>query len=133
MKKDTSHYGAVGAETTLEQLTAKGASRRDALRALVAAGLVTVTGGGLLVASPAAQAQGTPKQGGKIRVATQSSSTADTLDPAKGALATDYVRCNMIYSGLTALDSHLGATMALATSLDTQDAKVWVVKLRQGV
>ncbi|MDG0027728.1 ABC transporter substrate-binding protein [Trinickia sp. Y13] len=133
MKKDTSQYGAVGAETTLEQLTAKGASRRDALRALVAAGLVSVTGGGLLVASTAAQAQAKPKQGGKIRVATQSSSTADTLDPAKGALATDYVRCNMIYNGLTELDEHLGAKMALATSFDTQDAKVWVVKLRPGV
>ncbi|TAM54466.1 MAG: ABC transporter substrate-binding protein [Paraburkholderia sp.] len=133
MKKDTSQYGAVGAETTLEQLTAKGASRRDALRALVAAGLVSVTGGGLLVASTAAQAQAKPKQGGKIRVATQSSSTADTLDPAKGSLGTDYVRCNMIYNGLTELDEHLGAKMALATSFDTQDAKVWVVKLRSGV
>ena len=133
MKKDTSQYGAVGAETTLEQLTARGASRRDALRALVAAGLATVTGGGLLVASTAAHAQAKPKQGGKIRVATQSSSTADTLDPAKGALATDYVRCNMIYSGLTALDEHLAATMALAASIDTQDTKVWVVKLRPGV
>ena len=133
MKKDPSQYGAVASETTLEQLTAKGTSRRDALRALVAAGLVSVTGGGLLVASTSARAQGKPKQGGKIRVATQSSSTADTLDPAKGSLATDYVRCNMIYNGLTEFDSHLGAQMALATSFDTTDARVWVVKLRSGV
>lgn len=133
MKKDTSQYGPVASETTLEQLTAKGTSRRDALRALVAAGLVTVTGGGLLVASTAARAQAKPRQGGKIRVATQSSSTADTLDPAKGALATDYVRCNMIYNGLTELDAHLAAQMALASSFDTKDAKVWTVKLRSGV
>jgi len=133
MKKDTSQYGPVASETTLEQLTAKGTSRRDALRALVAAGVVTMTGGGLLVASTAARAQAKPKQGGKIRVATQSSSTADTLDPAKGALATDYVRCNMIYNGLTELDAHLAAQMALASSFDTKDAKVWTVKLRSGV
>ncbi len=74
-----------------------------------------------------------PKQGGKIRVATQSASAADTLDPAKGALGTDYVRANMFYNGLTELDSHLGAKMALAESLETKDATVWIVKLRSGV
>ncbi|MEX3969026.1 ABC transporter substrate-binding protein, partial [Paraburkholderia sp. EG286B] len=58
---------------------------------------------------------------------------ADTLDPAKGALGTDYVRANMFYNGLTELDSHLGAKMALAESLETKDATVWVVKLRSGV
>ncbi|HWT39505.1 MAG TPA: ABC transporter substrate-binding protein, partial [Paraburkholderia sp.] len=90
---------------------------------------------GLLATSSAAlaQQQGKPKQGGKIRVATQSASAADTLDPAKGALGTDYVRANMFYNGLTELDSHLGAKMALAESLDTKDATVWVVKLRSGV
>jgi peptide/nickel transport system substrate-binding protein len=66
-------------------------------------------------------------------VATQSSSSADTLDPAKGALGTDYVRANMFYNGLTELDPHLGAKMALAESLETKDATVWVVKLRSGV
>ncbi len=39
----------------------------------------------------------------------------------------------MFYNGLTELDSHLGAKMALAESLDTKDATVWVVKLRNGV
>ena len=53
---------------------------------------MSLTGAGLLARTGTALAQGTPKQGGKIRVATQSSSAADTLDPAKGALGTDYVR-----------------------------------------
>ena len=39
----------------------------------------------------------------------------------------------MFYNGLTELDSHLGAQMALAESLETKDATVWVVKLRKGV
>ncbi|GLU31167.1 ABC transporter substrate-binding protein [Trinickia caryophylli] len=133
MNKKTPLCGDLQAAPTLEQLTAKGASRRDVLRSLAAAGIVSLTGIGLLAASATAHAQGQPKQGGKIRVATQSASTADTLDPAKGSLATDYVRCNMVYNGLTELDAHLGAKMALATSFDTTDAKVWVVKLRQGV
>ncbi|BCG05001.1 ABC transporter substrate-binding protein (plasmid) [Paraburkholderia sp. PGU19] len=116
-----------------EQLTGKGLSRRNLLRAMAAGGMLSMTGTGLIAASGSAFAQQNPKKGGKIRVATQSASTADTLDPAKGALSTDYVRANMFYSGLTELDSHLGAKMALAESLETKDAAVWVVKLRKGV
>lgn len=115
-----------------ENLSQRGAQRRDLLRAMAASGLLTLTGTGLLSVSGQAFAQ-TPKRGGKIRVATQSASAADTLDPAKGALATDYVRANMIYNGLTELDSKLGAQLALAQSIDTKDAKVWVIKLRSGV
>ncbi|MFM0167312.1 ABC transporter substrate-binding protein [Paraburkholderia sediminicola] len=133
MNKETSQHDALQLGTELERLTSKGASRRGVLRAMAAAGMMSVTGAGLLTASGAAFAQAKPKQGGKIRVATQSASAADTLDPAKGALGTDYVRGFMFYNCLTELDSHLGAKMALATSLDTKDATVWVVKLRTGV
>jgi peptide/nickel transport system substrate-binding protein len=133
MNKETSQYDALQLGAELERLTSKGASRRGVLRAMAAAGMMSVTGAGLLTASGTALAQAKPKQGGKIRVATQSASAADTLDPAKGALGTDYVRGFMFYNCLTELDSHLGAKMALATSLDTKDATVWVVKLRTGV
>src|ERR1700692_2570422 len=113
-KKNLHHADApAGTEVTeLERLTRGGASRREVLRALAAAGMASITGAGLLSASGAAFAQEKPKQGGKIRVATQSASAADTLDPAKGALGTDYVRANMFYNGLTELASHLGAKMA---------------------
>ncbi|KAE8757731.1 ABC transporter substrate-binding protein [Paraburkholderia madseniana] len=133
MNKETSQHGALQLGTELERLTSKGTSRRGVLRAMAAAGMMSVTGAGLLTASGEAFAQAKPKQGGKIRVATQSASAADTLDPAKGALGTDYVRGFMFYNCLTELDSHLGAKMALATSLETTDATVWVVKLRPGV
>ncbi|MFM0729611.1 ABC transporter substrate-binding protein [Paraburkholderia sediminicola] len=133
MNKENSQYDALQLGTELERLTSKGASRRGVLRAMAAAGMMSVTGAGLLSASGEAFAQAKPKQGGKIRVATQSASAADTLDPAKGALGTDYVRGFMFYNCLTELDSHLGAKMALATSLDTKDATVWVAKLRTGV
>ena len=117
----------------LEELTRRGAARRDILRAMMASGMMSMTGAGLLAMSDRALAQEKPKQGGKIRVATQSSSATDTLDPAKGAVATDYVRANMLYNGLTEYDSHLGAQMALAQSIDTKDATVWIIKLRNGV
>lgn len=111
-------------------------SRRSVLRALAAGGVMSITGAGWLGASSTAYAQTsavTPKRGGRIRVATQSASASDTLDPAKGALGTDYVRGFMFYDCLTALNAHLGAEMALAESLDTSDATVWVAKLRKGV
>ena len=135
MDKENLHYADAPVGTELERLTRRGASRRDVLRALAAAGMASLTGVGMLTASGGAfaQAQPQPKQGGKIRVATQSSSSADTLDPAKGALGTDYVRGNMFYNGLTEFDSHLGAKMGLAESLESKDATVWVVKLRTGV
>jgi peptide/nickel transport system substrate-binding protein len=135
MSIDKSPEAVAHAGIRLEELTRRGASRREVLRAMAAGGLMSLTGAGLLATSSAAfaQQQGKPKQGGKIRVATQSSSSADTLDPAKGALGTDYVRANMFYNGLTELDPHLGAKMALAESLETKDATVWVVKLRSGV
>lgn len=126
--EDIAHPGV-----RLEELTKRGATRRDLLRAMAAGGMMSMTGAGLFAASGAAFAQEKPKQGGKIRVATQSASASDTLDPAKESVSTDYVRAYMVYNGLTEYDSHLGAQMALAQSLETKDATVWVVKLRSGV
>lgn len=81
-----------------------------------------------------AQAQAeTPKRGGKIRVSGTSTSTADTLDPAKQSLSTDYARCNMFYNGLTTLDESLTPRPALAESWETANAKDWVFRLRSGV
>ena len=109
---------------------AGGLPRREVLRRLTAAGAVAALGrwGGPL----AAPAQ-TPRVGGRIRVASPSSSIADTLDPAKGALSTDYTRQYMVYSGLTQYDSSLAAQLGLAAEIDSSDATLWTVKLRKGV
>jgi peptide/nickel transport system substrate-binding protein len=100
-------------------------TRRDALRRLGAGGLL-LTAGGLLHAAE-------PRRGGSLTIATQSSSTADTLDPAKGALSTDYVRTHMFYSCLTRLDAHLAPHMMLAEEILTDDAITWTIQLRKGV
>jgi peptide/nickel transport system substrate-binding protein len=104
-------------------------SRRDLIGSLADAGVLAAAGG--LVWPQTAQAA--PRRGGRIRVATPSSSTADTLDPAKGALSTDYSRHYMLYSGLTQFDANLKPQLALAESIESHDRALWRIKLRRGV
>lgn len=117
-----------------------GLTRRDLLRGLATAGLAG-TVGGLAGCGPAEQkaeyvpydSSGTPRRGGRIRVASMSSSTADTLDPPKGALSTDYLRHYMLYSGLTRYDPQLRAQPWLAEEIETDDRISWNFRLRRGV
>ncbi len=110
-----------------------GFTRRDMMRAMAASGMMAAGGTGLLAGAAPAFAEPAPKRGGKIRVANESGSTADTLDPAKGSTGADYIRFFMFYSGLTQLDASLTPQMNLAESLQTTDAKTWIIKLRKGV
>lgn len=116
----------------------RGLSRRDALRMLgvagvVAAGATNLFGAAGKAFADEAAAPGKGKPGGRIRVAGMSSSTADTLDPAKGALSTDYVRHFMLYNGLTRFDQHLVPQMELAERIESSDATLWTVTLRKDV
>lgn len=110
----------------------RGASRREALAMLAALGVTTTAAGTILTGATRVLAQ-TPKKGGRIRVAGYSSSTADTLDPAKQSLSTDYARCNMFYNGLTSLDDRLAPQLALAELIENDKATTWTIKLRKGV
>lgn len=113
----------------------RGVSRRDVLRALLASGILATTAGGLLTFAASAQAQTaqTARRGGRIKVAVQTGSTADTLDPATGGNVADYTRGYMFYNGLTTLDEMLVPQMALAESIATDDALLWTVMLRKDV
>lgn len=113
-------------------------SRRALLKSLGAAGLVTAASGLALPAHVLAQMSNEqppakPRYGGRIRVATNSMSTKDTLDPAKASLSTDYVRIYMVYSGLTQFNRELGADPALAETFESEDQQNWQVTLRSGV
>jgi len=112
------------------QALARGASRREVLKILLSMGVMAASAGSLVAMSTKAHAQ-QPKKGGRIRAATPSSSTADTLDPAKGAHATDYTRHCMLYSGLTQLDATLTPQPALAEEIRNDKATVWTFKLRK--
>lgn len=109
-----------------------GVNRRDMLRLMSAGGLAIACGGWIGTASRAFAAA-TPKKGGSIRVAYDTSSTSDTLDPAKASTGADYIRCFTFYSSLAHLDGSLTPQMNLASSIDTQDGRAWVIKLRPGV
>lgn len=86
-----------------------------------------------LVTSGTEAVTGRPRVGGRIRVASVSASTADTLDPAKGNLSTDYLRHYLLYSGLTQFDGQLRALPGLAERIETRDNVVWHIRLRKGV
>ncbi|MBW8812937.1 MAG: hypothetical protein JF588_05875 [Caulobacterales bacterium] len=105
-------------------------SRRGLLGGLAEVGALSAAGG--ILALPGS-AQAAPRRGGRIRVASVSSSNADTLDPAKGALSTDYVRHYMVYSGLTQFDAALRPQPALAETIESRDRILWRIKLRKGV
>ncbi|SEP78317.1 peptide/nickel transport system substrate-binding protein [Pseudomonas sp. NFACC02] len=116
----------------------RGMSRRNALQMLGVAGVAAAGAGSLFGAAGKLLADDTPvvgkgKPGGKIRVAGVSSSTADTLDPAKGALSTDYVRHYMFYNGLTRFDNHMTPQLELAERIENTDATLWTITLRKDV
>ena len=116
----------------VEAALRRGASRRDLMKMLLASGVAIGAGKSILLRADRALAA-TPVKGGSIKASGWSSSTADTLDPAKASLSTDYVRCCAFYNRLTFLDEAGIAQMELAESFDTTDAKTWQIKLKKGV
>ena len=118
--------------TQVENAIRRGATRRELLQMLLAGGIAASAGMGILGRATQALAA-TPVSGGALKAAGWSSSTADTLDPAKASLSTDYVRCCAFYNRLTFLDKDGVTQMELAQSIESADAKVWTVKLRGGV
>lgn len=119
-------------DAMVENAIRRGATRRELLKMLMASGVGVAAGGSLLMRASAAVAA-TPVSGGNLRAAGWSSSTADTLDPAKASLSTDYVRCCAFYDRLTFLNETGNVDNELATEITTDDAKTWEIKLRSGV
>jgi peptide/nickel transport system substrate-binding protein len=116
----------------IENAIRRGASRRDLLQMLMAGGLAA-SAGSLVLARAGAALAAAPVKGGNLKAAGWSSSTADTLDPAKASLSTDYVRCCAFYNRLTFLDQSGVPQMELAEKIETKDAKVWTITLKKGV
>jgi peptide/nickel transport system substrate-binding protein len=136
MEHDKQLAGMIGAEesTRIMGALSRGASRRDVLAMLTAAGMQAALAGGIAGAAVNAQAAAaTPRKGGRIKVAGATSGVNDTLDPAKQSNGTDYARGFMFYNGLTVLDGSLTPQPSLAEEFTTKDAKTWVFKLRKGV
>jgi peptide/nickel transport system substrate-binding protein len=129
----TRHSVICGAdEAAIKAALRQGATRRDLMRWLGAAGMSAVTASALIGDARRALAQ-TPKRGGRIKVASQTSSTADTVDPAKQNNQTDYTRCFTFYNGLTRLDASLTPQLELAEAIENEGATVWTIKLRRDI
>jgi peptide/nickel transport system substrate-binding protein len=119
-------------DARVEDAIRRGASRRDLLKMMLASGVALSAGGAIFGRAQQALAA-TPVSGGHFKAAGLSASNADTLDPAKAALGTDYVRCCSLYNRLTFIDASGVPQMELAEKLETKDAKTWTVTLRKGV
>lgn len=119
-------------DAMVENAIRRGATRRELLHMMLAGG-VALSAGGVILGRASHAVASTPTKGGHLKAAGWSASTADTLDPAKASLSTDYVRCCALYNRLTFLNKDGVTQMELAESIKTADAKVWTVKLRSGV
>ena len=119
-------------DARVEDAIRRGATRRDLLKMMLASGVALSAGGAIFGRAEQAVAA-TPVSGGHMKAAGISSSNADTLDPAKASLGTDYARCCMVYNRLTFIDVTGVPQMELAEKLETKDAKTWTVTLRKGV
>ncbi|MBL8699285.1 MAG: ABC transporter substrate-binding protein [Alphaproteobacteria bacterium] len=131
-KLDTNPILGEADATAIRQALRRGATRREAMGMLTAAGMGAASAGVLVGSAERANAQA-PRKGGRLRVAGHSTSTADTVDPAKQSLSTDYARCYMFYNSLTRLDESLTPQLELAESIDHVKATSWTIKLRKGV
>ena len=81
-----------------------------------------------------ASAQATPKKGGKVKVAWDSTSAKDTMDPAKTLISLDLGRATFTYNRLVDVAPDGKLRPALADSWESnKTADEWVFKLRQGV
>jgi peptide/nickel transport system substrate-binding protein len=134
MEENKQLPGLIGPEESSRILGVlkRGASRRDVLAMLTAAGMQATLAGSIASAAATAHAQ-TPRKGGRVKVAGSTAAVSDTLDPARHSNSTDYVRGFMFYNGLTSLDASLAPQPQLAEEFTTKDAKTWVFKLRKGV
>lgn len=119
-------------DARVEDAIRRGASRRDLLKMMLASGVALSAGASVFGRAERAVAA-TPVSGGHLKVAGISASNADTIDPAKASLGTDYVRCCALYNRLTFIDATGVPQMELAEKIETKDAKTWTITLRKGV
>ena len=111
----------------------KGATRRDIMTWMMAAG-ATATTGGAIFGSASQVLASTPKRGGRLVCAGDQHDPADTLDPILCTASVDYWRGRMFYGNLVRLKADLSWEPELAEEvLVNSDATKWTFKLRKGV
>lgn len=127
--RDMSHHDRDVVMTALKS----GASRREVMGWLMAAG-ATVTAAGSIVTGATEALAATPKKGGSVRFAWDLHGPSDTLDPILFTSSLDYGRGRIIYNNLCRFNEDLTVGPELATEWEANaDATEWTFKIRQGV
>ncbi len=135
MKRNDPKFGQLGYSDSeiLTHMVKRGASRRQVMGWMMAAG-ATATAAGTVFGTASEAWANTPKRGGKLIFAGDQHGPNDTLDPALFTSAVDYFRGRMFYGSLTRLTDSLGYEPELAEEvLSNDNATVWTFKLRKGV
>jgi len=115
------------------EMVKKGATRREFMGYLMAAG-ATAAASGTMFSSISDAWAATPKRGGRVVFAGDQHGPNDTLDPALFTSAVDYFRGRMYYGSLTRLTTNLGYEPELAEEVLSNDsATEWTFKIRKGV
>ncbi|MGB7206098.1 MAG: ABC transporter substrate-binding protein [Anderseniella sp.] len=118
---------------TFMSVIKRGATRREFMGMLMAAGATAAASGAMFGNISQALAE-TPKKGGKLIMAGDQHGPNDTVDPALVTSAVDYFRMRMFYGSLTRLKDDLSYEPELAEEVLTNDnATEWTFKLRKGV
>ena len=111
----------------------KGATRRDIMTWMMAAGATATTGGAIFSSASEVWAS-TPKRGGRLVCAGDQHGPADTLDPILCTASVDYWRGRMFYGKLVRLKADLSWEPELAEEvLVNASATKWTFKIRKGV
>jgi len=119
--------------------TPNGHSRRAVMRggAVLGLGAAVAAFTGCTGDRPDRQASGTELQprrrGGVLRVGVTGGSAKDTLDPHHPPTYPDQARVSNLFEPLFLRDASYAVQPVLAESLESQDARTWTLRLRQGV
>ncbi len=120
-------------KSLIESVLNRGATRREAMKMLMAGGLSIAAAGSILTFAGRAIAA-TPVKGGSVKYATSLHGPNDTLDPGLATGGTDYVRQRAHYNSLIQLNDDITPRPELAQEFSSNaDASEWTFKLRKDV
>ncbi len=120
-------------QQTIQTGLKRGATRREVMGWLVAAG-ATIAGAGSIVTTATQALAMTPKKGGKLTFASDLHGPNDTLDPGLNTSTIDYTRSRSVYNSLCQINDDLSTRPELAEEYSANsDNTEWTFKLRKGV
>ncbi len=120
-------------KSALTRALNKGATRREAMQIMMAAGMTAAAAGSLVAAAGDAIAQ-TPKKGGSIRYSSSLHGPDDKMKPYEFTSNIDYSRGRAHFNSLVQLDDDIVPQPELAQEFGpNKDASVWTFKLREDV